>query len=90
MGKRLNTGHLDVWIAASPSVHARVGIIVPKHKRSSVERNKLRRRLRELVRLRLLPVMPSYDVLIRSRPNAYKLPFEILAVEIGQIVKRVT
>lgn len=30
---------------------------MPKYKRTIVERNKLRRRLRELVRVRLLPVL---------------------------------
>ena len=56
-GKRVKTGVLDVRVAASPSSRAQVGVIVPKYKRTIVERNRLRRRLRELVRLRLLPVL---------------------------------
>jgi RNase P protein component len=61
-GKRVKTGVLDVRIAASPSSRAQVGVIVPKYKRTIVERNKLRRRLRELVRVRLLPVLARSDV----------------------------
>jgi hypothetical protein len=56
-GKRVKTGVLDVRVAASPSSRAQVGVIVPKYKRTIVERNRLRRRLRELVRVRLLPVL---------------------------------
>ena len=89
MGKRIKTGHLDVRVAASPSVYARVGIVVPLYKRSAVERNRLRRQLRELVRVRMLPIIPACDVLIRSLPHAYGAPFEVLAVEIEQLVKRV-
>lgn len=61
-GKRVKTGVLDVRVAASPSSRAQVGVIVPKYKRTIVERNKLRRRLRELVRVRLLPVLERSDV----------------------------
>lgn len=58
----MKTGVLDVRVAASPSSRAQVGVIVPKYKRTIVERNKLRRRLRELVRVRLLPVLARSDV----------------------------
>jgi len=87
-GKRIKTGHLDVRVAASPLAFARVGIIVPKHKHTIVERNLLRRRLRELVRIRLLPVLPPCDVLIRSWPNAYSAVFETLAADIDRIAAK--
>ena len=35
----------------------RVGIVVPRHQHSAVDRNRLKRRLRELVRLELLPAL---------------------------------
>lgn len=41
----------------SPLPHARVGFVVPKYGHSSVDRNRLKRRLRELVRTRLLPAL---------------------------------
>jgi ribonuclease P protein component len=85
-GKRIKTGHLDVRIAASPLAFARVGIIVPKYKHTVVERNKLRRRLRELVRTQLLPVLEPNDVIIRPWPSAYQVPFETLASEIERVV----
>jgi ribonuclease P protein component len=36
-----------------------------------VDRNRLRRRLREHARRRLLPRVPPLDILIRARPPAY-------------------
>ncbi|MGI8842472.1 MAG: ribonuclease P protein component [Gemmatimonadaceae bacterium] len=70
-GKRFRTEHLDLRGAASPVSHPRVGFIVPKHKQSSVARNRLKRRLREIVRVDVLPQLPSIDLVIRARPEAY-------------------
>jgi len=59
--------------------HARVGFVVPKHGKSSVERNLLKRRLRELTRTVLLPGMAPVDMVIHARPSAYRLTFDQLA-----------
>ena len=59
-----------------------MGLIVPKHKHSGVERNALKRRLRELVRLRLLPGAPARDVVIRARREAYDATFEALGRDV--------
>jgi ribonuclease P protein component len=92
----VKTGVLDVRVAASPSSRAQVGVIVPKYKRTIVERNRLRRRLRELARVRLLPVLegttderPARAVLIRALPVAYSASFDGLAREIDAVVARI-
>jgi ribonuclease P protein component len=56
---------------------------VPKHKHTSVERNRLKRRLRELVRTELLPALRSgspVDVVVRAGSDAYDASFEELRV----------
>jgi ribonuclease P protein component len=85
-GKRVRTEHLDVRVlAVSTSLmdvaapQARVGLIVPRHKHSAVDRNRLKRRLRELVRTRLLPALPPCHVVIRARAEAYGDDFAALA-----------
>jgi ribonuclease P protein component len=93
-GKRIKSGRMDVRVAASPSSRARVGVIVPKYGRLIVERNRLRRRLRELVRLRMLPALRERalerDVLIRALPSAYSASFDVLAKEVDGVVARIT
>lgn len=84
-GKRIKTGHLDVRVVASPLAFPRVGVIVPKYKRTIVERNQLRRRLRELARTELLPRIGAYDLTIRPWPNAYDVSFDVLAREIEHL-----
>jgi ribonuclease P protein component len=60
----------------------RVGLIVPKFKQTGVARNQLKRRLRELARLRMLPTGLMADVIIRARPEAYGASFEALAADV--------
>jgi ribonuclease P protein component len=56
-----------------------------------VERNKLKRRLREIGRRRVLPALEErgawLDVLIRARASAYGVEFEELAIEVEAAVE---
>ena len=70
-------------------LHPRVGIIVPRHKRTIVERNTLKRRLRELARTRLLPAIPPADVVLFARPEAYEASFDALAGEVTTATQRI-
>jgi ribonuclease P protein component len=44
---------------------------VPKYSHSAVDRNRVKRRLREIVRLDVLPALPNVDVVVRALPSAY-------------------
>lgn len=85
-GKRKRTHRVDVFLHASPASHSRLGLIVPKHGRSIVQRNLLKRRLREIGRREILPALDSRhtaaDVLIRARSVAYEASFAELAAEV--------
>ena len=86
-GKRIRAVHFDVRVTASPLAHPRVGIIVPRYHSSAVDRNRLKRRLRELVRTRLLAVMPVLDVVIHVRLNAYAASFEALETDVARVAE---
>ena len=81
-GKRIRTKHLEVRILASPLRHPRVGFIVPRYGHSAVDRNRLKRRLRDIIRTRVLRTLPPIDVVIRVRPSAYAISFAQLADEL--------
>jgi ribonuclease P protein component len=72
----------------SPLAHPRVGIVVPKRGRTTVDRNRLKRRLRELVRLYILPSASAIDVVIRARDEAYAASFPDLRGDLSQAVER--
>ena len=92
-GKRIRTTHLDVRVLASPLAFPRVGIIVPRHQHSAVDRNRLKRRLREIVRVELLPSLrerSAVDVAIRARRDAYAVGVDALRADVELIHARVT
>jgi ribonuclease P protein component len=90
-GKRKRTAHLDVFFAASPVSRPRLGVLVPKHRHEIVERNLLKRRLRELGRTRVLPALwkagRGVDVMVRARPEAYDASFAELRDELDQMTE---
>jgi ribonuclease P protein component len=92
-GRRIRTAYLEVRVLASPLSHSRIGIIVPRHQQTAVERNRLKRRLRELARTRLLPKLRAVapqDLAIRAKRDAYAAQMEALAADLAAIVRRVS
>jgi ribonuclease P protein component len=85
-GKRSRTAHLDVFDAASPVSYPRVGVVVPRYRHAVVERNLVKRRIREAVRREIMPRLAdldlAVDVLVRARREAYGLPFAALREEL--------
>lgn len=64
--------------------------MVPRFKQSAVARNRLKRRLRELSRMRLLPTDLPADLIIRIRPEAYDASFDELAHDLDRAVEQLT
>jgi len=85
-GKRSRTPHLDVLHTAAPVAFSRAGLVVPRHRHTAVDRNRLKRRLREIVRLDVLPWLDQgdgpADVLLRARPEAYRATYDELRTEV--------
>ena len=65
---------------------ARVGVVVPRHGHTVAERNRLRRRLREIARRDWLPgalrAGDARDVVVRAGPSAYGRPFGALRADL--------
>ena len=59
-GKRTRTSLRTLRAIASLRAFPRVGFVVPRYKHSAVDRNRLKRRLRELASLELLPVLQTW------------------------------
>jgi ribonuclease P protein component len=82
---------VDVFLSPSPVSFCRLGIVVPKHGRRIVDRNRLKRRLREIGRRDVLPELQAggfqVDVLVRARSQAYGAGFEVLNREVREAVE---
>jgi ribonuclease P protein component len=81
----MQTERLDARASASLLLHPRVGVVVPKYRRNIIERNRTKRQLRELARVRILPAVGRIDILLRAKPEAYGSSFDQLAVEVDAI-----
>ena len=90
-GKRERTSSLDVFSMPSPVARPRFGLVVPKHRHTIVDRNLVKRRLREIGRLEVLPRLREagvpMDVLVRARREAYGADFDGLKQEIVRVVE---
>ena len=68
----------------------RIGFTVSKKVGNAVERNRVRRRLREIVRLSALPLLPGHDYVLVGRRAALSLPFARIARDYEGALERVT
>jgi ribonuclease P protein component len=70
-----------------------LGLVVPRHRHGIVDRNRLKRRLREIGRSEVLPRLnrerASVDVLIRARREAYDARFGELKRQIAQVTESI-
>ena len=97
-GKRFYSGRALVAFAVpSRSDTSRVGVTVSRAVKSSVDRNRARRRLRELARTKLFggdsPLTGRgirYDVVLIARPAALELSFAELSAEAEQAALRLS
>ena len=97
-GKRFYSGRALVAFAVpSDREESRVGVSVSRQVKSSVDRNRARRRLRELVRVGwfgadspLFGVGIRYDVVLIARPAALEIAFADLAAEAEQAALRLS
>lgn len=90
-GKRFRTPRLEVRYIASLSLLPRVGIIVPRHKQTAVARNRVKRRLRELVRIAFLPALSSLvpmDIVVRVAPEAYDADVAVLSADLARAMEQ--
>lgn len=87
-GKVVRTRHFTIRVCASPLGFPRVGCIVPRHGRSAVDRNRLKRRLREVIRQDILPLRRGFDAVVRVGPGTYGQAYADLRLELGGALQR--
>ena len=66
----------------------RVGMSTPRTLGGAVQRNRVRRRLRELVRERRDAIGAGWDLLLIARPEAAKASHAELRVALGSLLER--
>jgi ribonuclease P protein component len=67
----------------------RIGLTVPKALGGAVDRNRIKRRLREAVRAALPLIQSPVDVILHPRRSVIDLDFQLLKREVAQIFRSV-
>jgi ribonuclease P protein component len=90
-GRRSLVVHLAL-IEPAPDVattHARAGFVIPRSLGTAVVRNKVRRRLRHLVRDRLHLLAPGATLVVRALPEAAARPYDQLGADLDRALAAV-
>jgi len=89
-GRRWRTPHLELAWRPNQVGHPRVAFVVPRFQFTAVARNRLRRRIKEMLRREALATLPSVDLVVRTKRVAYSAPPSSLRSELMDSVRRIT
>jgi ribonuclease P protein component len=93
-GRRHFSSHMTVFYLPQADGGARVGFTVGRVLGGAVERNRIKRRLREAVRLRRSVLKGAVDVVINPKKSVLTLEFSVVLEEVSRaldvIAKKLT
>ncbi len=85
-GNRKTGRYVILYMLPGKQEKNRVGIIVKKNIGNAVQRNKIRRRLREVWWKRCNQLMSGYDIIILARKNILQARFKEIETEIEKLI----
>ena len=85
-GKRRSSSHFTVFFRINELPQSRFGFSIKKELGSAVMRNRIRRRLREMVRGQRTEIPAGWDIVIHPKSRVSQGPFRTLAAELLQLL----
>src|SRR5437016_13011048 len=86
-GKRRSSSHYTVFFRANELPQSRFGFSIKKALGGAVVRNRIRRRLREVVRCHRLEIPAGWDIVIHPKGTAAPAPFLALTNDLLRLLK---
>jgi ribonuclease P protein component len=87
-GKRFSGSYFTVFVRSNALALNRFGFSIKKALGGAVVRNRIRRRLREMVRCRRQEISPGWDIVIHPKSSVAKAPFAALAQDLVRLLKQ--
>jgi ribonuclease P protein component len=87
-GRRRTSREFTVFLRPNGLAISRFGWSIKKALGNAVRRNRIRRRLREILRLHRQEIAPGWDVVIHPRNSAATGEFSALAQELLKLIPR--
>ncbi|MFQ6103964.1 MAG: ribonuclease P protein component [Candidatus Glassbacteria bacterium] len=79
----------DLIFKKGPLDVTRLGIIVPLYSHKVVERNRLKRIVREVMRRFVMPEMiEPYDIVVKAKRNAYEADYKSIQLELRGLASK--
>jgi ribonuclease P protein component len=85
-GRRRTAREFTIFLRPNGLDLSRFGWSIKKALGAAVRRNRIRRRLREIIRLHLREISPGWDIVIHPRGSAATAEFAALARDLLQIL----
>jgi ribonuclease P protein component len=84
-GKRFHTRHFGVTLAPMAAGHPRLGLVATRRLGKAVQRNRVKRVLREFFR-RHQTELPTFDLVIMAKKGASALAYHQVEEELGRLL----
>ncbi len=85
--KRRSNAHFTAFVRANDLPLSRFGFSIKKALGGAVVRNRMRRRLREMVRCHREEIPAGWDIVIHPKRSVAKAPFAALTAELLRLLK---
>jgi len=86
-GKRRSSSHFTVFFRANELPQSRFGFSIKKALGGAVVRNRIRRRLREMVRCHRLEIPAGWDIVIHPKSSKERAEFAALVADLLKLLK---
>ena len=87
-GKRLSSSHFTVFVRSNELAVSRFGFSIKKALGGAVVRNRIRRRVREMVRCHRQEIPAGWDIVIHPKSSVAKAPFVALTEDLLRVLKK--
>ena len=87
-GKRSSSSHFTVFVRSNELALNRFGFSIKKALGGAVVRNRIRRRLREIVRCHQQEISAGWDIVIHPKSSVVKAPFATLTEDLLRLLKK--
>jgi ribonuclease P protein component len=86
-GKRRSNSHFTVFSKANDLQQSRFGFSIKRALGGAVLRNRIRRRIREVIRLHRQEISAGWDIVIHPKPNVAAAPWSVVTAELLRLLK---
>lgn len=87
-GKRVNSQYINLVYTSTKLQHARFGFVVSKKIGKAYIRNKVKRRLSEIIRLDIDNISCEYNYVFVAKPGIDSLSYQQLEQEVGKLLNK--